>query len=82
MARSKLEYLRAPKLIFLWLLGSATALLGGMIAGNARMELGVSQQDFTMSLLISGFLFLVTGISWIYASSEIKDIEENLYEKG
>ena len=76
MTRSKLEQYRSPKIISFWILGAVSAVIGGMIAGNTRIELGTSQEDFIISILIAGLMFLLTGIFWVSAASELKDIDE------
>lgn len=81
MARKKLEQFKSPRIILFWILGSISAVVGALIAGNTRMELGTSQEDFIISLAIAGFMFLLTGIFWVSSTSELKDIEELVYEK-
>jgi sulfite exporter TauE/SafE len=82
MTRSKVEHLKSPKIISFWVLGAISAVIGGLISGNTKVELGTTQEDFVISVVIAGIMFLLTGFFWILASSELKYIEELVYEKG
>ena len=56
MPRTKLERFGTPRIILYWVLGALSAVFGGLIAGNTKIELGTTQDEFVISLLISGLM--------------------------
>jgi len=55
----------SAKLVLAWILGGLF-LLGGMwIVSNLEMNIGVSDFQYALALVIALVLFLVTGLCWI-----------------
>lgn len=57
----------------LWILGSATLFIAGLIAGNLEWVEGITPVSFVLALLLSFMLFLLAGTLWISSAVNVED---------
>ncbi len=53
------------KLITVWILGTICLFIGSWIVGHLEYRIGVSQNSYILTLLLSFLLFLFGGLCWI-----------------
>ena len=81
----KMEDLPEGKLILFWIIGAIAIVFGAWIAGHVEYTLGTSAGSYTLAIIISIFLVMLGGLSWIAVSvtvSQEKEIEIESVKKA
>lgn len=65
---------RNLKMVFFWIIGSLSILIGAMIAGNVERTLGTDDQSFAAAVFIAFILIMLGGLLWITVAVAAKKI--------
>jgi hypothetical protein len=65
---------RNLKMVFFWIIGSFSILIGAMIAGNVERTLGTDETSFAAAVFIALILILLGGLLWITVAVAAKKI--------
>lgn len=55
----------SAKLVLIWILGGLFILGGTWIVQNLELNIGVSEFQYVLALIIAFVLFLIAGLCWI-----------------
>ncbi|MEM5812196.1 MAG: hypothetical protein QXN71_03245 [Candidatus Aenigmatarchaeota archaeon] len=55
----------SAKLVLIWILGGLFILGGTWIVQNLELNIGVSEFQYALALIIAFVLFLIAGLCWI-----------------